>query len=142
MGYRGQLIKIAGGGESAIAAAPEALEGFIFHIEADVAGATGKTADFYKECAKRRSGQVLGFAAFSHDGFMMMCEAMRRAGTVEDTNAVRVALEQMQDYDGLVGKLNWTGKETYGIDHQIYADTSYLGKAVNGKLEVFAKIKR
>jgi branched-chain amino acid transport system substrate-binding protein len=61
----------------------------------------------------------------------MMFEAMRRAGTVTDTNKIRNELEKIADFPGVLGKLSWTGKSNYGVDHQL-AVPFYVAEIRNG----------
>jgi branched-chain amino acid transport system substrate-binding protein len=61
----------------------------------------------------------------------MLFEAMRRAGTVTDTSKVRGELEKLADFPGVLGKLNWTGKANYGVDHQL-AVPFYVAEIKNG----------
>ena len=56
-----------------------------------------------------------GFSPYFYDGVHMLFKAMQTAGTVEDSAAVRDALAGIKDYPGVLGTLNWTGKEKYGI---------------------------
>jgi branched-chain amino acid transport system substrate-binding protein len=71
--------------------------------------------------------------------FMMLAKAMQNAGTVEDTNAVRLALEKIDAFDGLGGKYSWTGKDVYGINHQLKAPFVLAG-GVGGKIVTLATL--
>src|SRR3546814_8203582 len=73
-----------------------------------------------------------GFSPAFYDGTNMLFEAMKRAGTVTDTDAVRKAMEGIKDFHGALGTLNWTGQEVYGINHQLNAPF-YVAEVVGGK---------
>ena len=53
---------------------------------------------------------------------------------MEDTKAVVTALENISDYEGVLGVMNWTGKEKYGIAHQL--DSPFYIARVEGGSEV------
>jgi branched-chain amino acid transport system substrate-binding protein len=74
-----------------------------------------------------------------YTGFSLFFAALQRAGTVEDTNAVRLAMEQIKEYDGLLGKVRWSGKESYGINHQL-TGPAFIGQIIGGKAKVIATI--
>ncbi|MEM4237536.1 MAG: hypothetical protein QW050_00935, partial [Candidatus Nitrosocaldaceae archaeon] len=71
--------------------------------------------------------------------FMMLTKAMQEAGTVEDTNAVRLALERIEEFEGINGKYGWEGKDTYGINHQLKSPI-YIAEGVRGKVKVIATL--
>ena len=60
-----------------------------------------------------------GFSPSFYDGTNMMFEAMRRAGTVTDTDKVRDEMAKLKDFKGALGTLNWTGDKAYGINQQL-----------------------
>ena len=63
----------------------------------------------------------------------ILFEAIRRAGTVEDTTKVRDAVEKIAGYDaGIYGPVRWTGMKNYGVDHQL-ALPFYIVEVKNGK---------
>jgi branched-chain amino acid transport system substrate-binding protein len=140
MGYKGMIIRTGGEAtEAIIAAAGQAVEGMIYHADTDMEGATSKLAAFFKKLRARRAGPILGFTPYCYNALVMLTTAMKNAGTVEDTNAVRVALEEIKGFDALYGKVRWTGKETYGINHQLTGST-YIGQVIGGKGKIIAKV--
>jgi branched-chain amino acid transport system substrate-binding protein len=54
-----------------------------------------------------------------YDGTKLLFAGIQKAGTVEDTDKIRVALESIEKFQGVLGEMRWGGKETYGINHQI-----------------------
>ena len=63
----------------------------------------------------------------------ILFEAIRRAGTVDDTTKVRDAVEKIAGYDaGIYGPVRWTGMKNYGVDHQL-ALPFYVVEVKNGK---------
>ena len=139
-GYKGLMSKLGGGGNICVAAAPEALEGFIFHTEADLE-AGGKVGELVREMKKRRpENPVDSFVPDLYSVFGMLLSAMQSAGTVDDVNVVRLALEKINNYEGINGKYGWEGKETYGINHQLHTPL-YLAEGVGGKTKILDRIR-
>jgi branched-chain amino acid transport system substrate-binding protein len=63
----------------------------------------------------------------------ILFEAIRRAGTVDDTTKVRDAVEKIAGYDaGIYGPVRWTGMANYGVDHQL-ALPFYVVEVKDGK---------
>ncbi len=63
----------------------------------------------------------------------ILFEALRRAGTVDDTTKVRDQVEGLTGYDaGVYGPLRWTGMANYGVNHQL-ALPFYVVEVKNGK---------
>lgn len=137
-GYKKLVSKVGGGGDVCYGAAPEALEGLMFNLEAEMTVTTGKQAELIAE-VKRRKPQIPldSMIPKVYTMFMMLAKAMQNAGTVEDTNAVRLALEKIDNFEGLGGKFGWTGKEAYGINHQLKAPIVFA-EGVGGKIVTLA----
>lgn len=55
-----------------------------------------------------------------------LVRGIEAAGSVTDTTAVRDAIENLAPWESAIGMVSWGGKETYGIDHQIYSTTYIL----------------
>ncbi len=68
----------------------------------------------------------------------MLFQAMQTAGTVEDTAKVRDAFAAIKNYRGVLGILNWTGEQRYGIAHQIDAPF-YVAQVKDGKEQIVAR---
>ncbi len=67
--------------------------------------------NFSRRYKSKFGEEAHGFAAQSYDGLMMAAEAMKRAGTVTDSKAIRDALASME-YSGVIGtvKFDRTGQ--------------------------------
>jgi len=140
-GYKNLMTKLGGGGNTCVEAAPEALNGFIFHLESDIAAPTGKLADLLRDIRKRAPQTPVDSAvADEYSVLMMLMKAFQNAGTVDNTNAVRSALERISDFEGINGKFGWEGKETYGINHQLRCPL-YLAEGVHGKIRILDKVR-
>jgi len=70
--------------------------------------------------AKYGAGIINSQTPAFYNATKVLIEAMRRAGTIDDTTKLRDTIEKIEGYDaGVYGPLKWTGKEIYGVDHQV-----------------------
>ena len=121
MGFKGKIVRTGGPATQEIVnvAGKAAAEGVYVHTPLDPQQPSTKAyIDMY--AAKYKTPRN-GFSPVFYDGTNMLFEALRRAGTVTDSDKVRLELEKINDFEGALGKLSWTGKATYGIDHQLNA---------------------
>ena len=121
MGFKGKIIRTGGPSTMDIVnvAGKAATEGMYVHTPLDASLASTKA---YEEMyAAKYKSPMNGFSPVFYDATNMLFEAMRKAGTVTDTEKVRNELEKLKDYKGTLGTINWTGKASYGIDHQMDA---------------------
>jgi len=131
LGFKGKIVRTGGPATADMlnVAGKEATEGMIVHAVIDPAMASTKAyLDAYM--AKYKSAPN-GFSPSFYDFTNMLFEAMRKAGTVSDTAKVKAELEKLKDFPGALGKLNWTGKANYGVDHQL-AVPFYAAEIKNG----------
>jgi len=131
LGFEGKIVRTGGPATQEIAsvAGKEAVEGMFVHTPIDPALASTKAyTDLY---AQQYKHAMNGFSPAFYDGTRMLFEAMRRAGTVEDTDRVRDEMAGIKDFDGALGKLSWTGEQRYGIAHQLDAPF-YVAEVKNG----------
>jgi branched-chain amino acid transport system substrate-binding protein len=108
-----EFIRNAGGAEMA--------EGYAYPVVFDRNSQDPAIVDFIKKFRKKYGEKEFidtPDPSF-YDGTMLLFEGLRRAGTVEDTDKIRVALEGIEKFQGVLGEMRWGGKETYGINHQI-----------------------
>jgi branched-chain amino acid transport system substrate-binding protein len=132
IGFTGKIIRTGGPATQEIinVASADAAEGMFVHTPINPELASTKAyADLYAASYKHAMN---GFSPAFYDGTNMLFEAMKRAGTVTDTDAVRKAMEGIKDFHGALGTLNWTGQEVYGINHQLNAPF-YVAEVVGGK---------
>ena len=73
-----------------------------------------------------------GFSPAFYDGTHMLFKAMQNAGTVTDSTKVRDELEKLNGFKGIQGVLTWSGKERYGIDHQV-ASPFFISEVKDGQ---------
>ncbi|CAN5304202.1 ABC transporter substrate-binding protein [soil metagenome] len=119
LGFTGRFIRTGGPAtpELVNVAGKAAVEGMIVHAPIDPALPSTKAyLDAYQAKYKAVAN---GFSPSFYDATNMLFESMRRAGTVTDTTKVRAELEKLSNFPGALGSLSWTGKASYGIDHQL-----------------------
>ena len=138
MGFKGQFTKFGGNNvpETVKAAGEENAEGMLVYLSAD------PSSDAYKDLseayAKYHDNNMDDFAFYFYDATKLLFDALERAGTVDDTDAVLEKIESKQVFPGVQGDIVWGGKEFYGVDHQI-ATPAYLGLVEDGKATVINK---
>lgn len=117
-----EIIEVAG----------KQAEGFISYEMVDFDSPT--VQPFVKAyAAKYGAGIMNSQTPAFYNATKILFEAIRRAGTVEDTTKVRDAVEKIAGYDaGIYGPVRWTGMANYGVDHQL-ALPFYVVEVKNGK---------
>ncbi len=121
LGFKGTFIRTGGPATQEIVnvAGAAAAEGMTVASFIDPASPPIKAyADRYRT---KYGKEMNGFSPAFYDGTHMLLSAISKTGNTADTDAVRGALEGIKGFKGIVGTLDWTGKEAYGINHQIAA---------------------
>ncbi|ARP86558.1 ABC transporter substrate-binding protein [Bordetella genomosp. 9] len=133
LGFKGPIVRNGGPGTPEIVAvAGKAAEGVMVSSLTDSGNqAVNAYAKRYQDKYKRKMN---GFSPAFYDGTHMLFVAMQKAGTVTDTQRVREELERIKDYKGIQGTLNWTGKDKYGINHQM--DAPFFVSEIRNGVEV------
>jgi branched-chain amino acid transport system substrate-binding protein len=132
LGFTGAIIRTGGPATQEIinVAGKQAAEGLLVHTPIDPAKPSVKAySDLY---AAKYKHPMNGFSPAFYDGTRMMFQAMRKAGSVTDSDKVRLELEKIKTFSGALGELSWTGKTMYGIDHQLSAPF-YVAEVKDGQ---------
>lgn len=138
LGFKGRIVRTGGPATAEIigVAGKEVSEGMMVHAVLDPNSAS--TRAYIDSYTAKYKTAPNGFSPSFYDFTGMLFEAMKRAGTVTDSMKVAKELEGLKDYDGVLGKLSWTGKANYGIDHQL-AVPFYVSEIKNGAEVVRAR---
>lgn len=138
LGFKGLIIRSGGPSTAEIVAVAGvgATNGMLVNTPIDMT--KPEIAAYADRYFKKYQKKMNGFSPAFYDGTHMLFAAMQKAGTVTDTAKVRVALENIQNYKGIGGTLNWTGKEAYGINHQINSPF-YIAEVRDGQEVVKAQ---
>ena len=132
LGFKGFIIRSGGPSTPEIVsvAGVAASEGMLVNTPINAANeSVQKYADRYQE---KYNKKMNGFSPAFYDGTHMLFQAMMKAGTTSDSEKVRVALESITSYKGILGELNWTGKTVYGSNHQLNSPF-YIATVKNGQ---------
>lgn len=138
LGFTGKIVRTGGPATQEIinVAGKTATQGMFVHAPVDPQlPSTQAYAALY---AAKYKHTMNGFSPAFYDGANLLFEAMRRAGTVDDTDKVRAELERISGFPGALGTLNWTGKAMYGVDHQLNAPF-YVAEVQDGKEVIRAR---
>ncbi|MFI5399787.1 MAG: ABC transporter substrate-binding protein [SAR324 cluster bacterium] len=140
LGFQGQFVKIGGPGVPQIVAAAgkEFAEGLIVYAAADVT--TKNYKDLEAQYAKVLKPPMNEFVVYFYDASRMLLEAMQAAGTVDDTDKVRAALDKAPPYRGVQGTIRWGGTKEYGVNHQILVPI-FIGTIKNGEQVVIGRME-
>jgi branched-chain amino acid transport system substrate-binding protein len=117
-----EIIEVAG----------KLAEGFVSYEMVDFDSAA--VQPFLKAyAAKFGAGIMNSQTPAFYNATKILFEAIRRAGTVDDTTKVRDAVEGLAGYDaGVYGPVRWTGLASYGVNHQL-ALPFYVVEVSDGK---------
>ena len=132
LGFEGLFIRTGGPATQEIVnvAGKEAAEGILVHT---LVNPQLESTRKYIELHKANYTQAMnGFSPSFYDTTRMIFEAIGQANTIDDTQAVVEKLEGLKGFEGAAGKLSWTGKDNYGINHQI-STPFYVAEIVGGQ---------
>ena len=135
MGYTGLFTKFGGNnvGETVASAGVENVEGLLVYLSADPTG--DAYAKMSADYARFHDNSMDDFTFFFYDAANMLFQAMAKAGTVEDTDAVAAEIENITPYTGIQGVVVWGGMDSYGVDHQILTP-AYVAEVKGGEAHI------
>lgn len=132
LGFQGPIVRNGGPAtpEIVAVAGKVATEGMMVTSLQDpdnkeVAHYAQRYSDKYKK-------KMNGFSPAFYDGTHMLFKAMQNAGTVTDSTKVRDELEKLDGFKGIQGVLTWSGKDRYGINHQV-ASPFFISEVKDGQ---------
>jgi len=140
LGFKGQFVKIGGPGVPQIVAAAgkEFAEGLICYAAADATTPSYKGLE--TQYAKVLKPPMNEFTVYFYDVARMLLDAIQTAGTVDDTEKVRAALDKATPYKGIQGPIRWGGMKAYGVNHQILTPT-FIGMIKNGEQVIIGQME-
>jgi len=140
IGFDKQIFQMGGPSvPEIIEVAGKQAEGFVSYEMFDFEAPTAQP--FVKAyAAKYGAGIINSQTPAFYNATKILFEAIRRAGTADDTTKVRDAMEKLEGYDaGIYGPVRWTGNAIYGVNHQL-ALPFYVVEVKNGKPVTRAKL--
>jgi len=131
LGFKGKIVRTGGPATAEIVnvAGKEVSEGMMVHAVLDASQPAMQ--EYIASYTAKYKVAPNGFSPSYYDFTNMLFESMRRAGTVSDSAKVAQELGKLSNFEGVLGKLSWTGKESYGTDHQL-AVPFYVAEIRNG----------
>ena len=138
LGFAGAIIRTGGPATQEIinVAGKQAAEGMLVHAPIDPK--LPSTEAYVQRYAAKYKRPMNGFSPAFYDATHLMFQAMSAAGTVTDTTKVRAELEKIKGFKGALGESAWTGKDSYGIDHQLDAPF-YVAEVKDGQEVIRAR---
>lgn len=132
LGFTGRFIRSGGPATAEIVnvAGAKLVDGMIVYTQFDPANP--QVAAYSERYRTKYNKPMNGFSPSFYDGTHMLFKAMQNAGTVTDVDKVRVSLEAIKNYPGILGSASWSGQATYGSNHQIAAPF-FLSEVKDGK---------
>ncbi len=140
LGFKGSFTKFGGfdAAEIVRVAGEQNAEGVIGPLNADPN--SPEWARLKTGFAKHHKSEMGDFAFVYYDMARLLFAALEKAGSTTDTALIRKTIENTANFQGTLGELNWGGKSTYGVNHQLYTPV-YLTEIRAGKPQVIEKIK-
>ncbi len=135
MGFKGMITKVGGPVTEELVriAGKEGVEGSIIFVPFDPKDP--KIETFMKRYETKYGARMNSFLPSFYDAAKVLFHAIEKAGTVDDTEKVVKALEEV-DFttykEGLTGPIGWTGKKSYGVNHQAIQKIG-VAKIVDGQ---------
>lgn len=139
LGFKGQFVKIGGPGVPQIvtSAGKEFAEGTVVYAAADSSQAYYK--DIESKYAQVLKPPMNEFTVYYYDVARVLLAAIQAAGTVDDTDKVRLAMEKLMPYKGIQGTIRWGGMKDYGSNHQMLTPV-FIGVIKNGEQVVAGRM--
>ncbi len=108
-------------------------EGFIYPSIFDVNSKKPIVVNFLKNFKKKygEKATITYVDPSFYDATKLLFAALEKAQSTDSTK-VRDVLETIREFEGVNGKLEFGGKETYGIDHQLY-QSYYIAQIKDGR---------
>jgi branched-chain amino acid transport system substrate-binding protein len=132
LGFKGHIIRSGGPATTEIVnvAGMQSTEGMLVNTPINPGNEAVKK--YSERYFAKYNKKMNGFSPAFYDGTNMLFQAITKAGTATDSEKVRIALESVKSYKGILGDLTWTGKDVYGSNHQINAPF-YIARVKNGQ---------
>ena len=116
-------------------------EGFIYPSIFDVNSKKPIVVNFLKSFKKKygEKATITYVDPSFYDATNLLFAALEKAQSTDSTK-VRDALETIRQFEGVNGKLDFGGKETYGIDHQLY-QSYYIAQIKDGRETILGWVR-
>lgn len=138
LGFKGVIIQTGGPGlEEILRVAGPFAEGFLSY---DLFDPNDPAMQGYvKGYRAKWEGPIPGISVMYYNAMRILHEAFKKANSV-DVEKVREALENLEGTPTIFGPVRWTGKERYGINHQLL-HSFFISEIKDGKIQVKARVE-
>lgn len=138
LGFKGVIIQTSGPGlEEILRVAGSFAEGFLSY---DLFNPQDPAVQSYvKGYRAKYEGPIPGISVMYYNAARILHEAFKKANSV-DVEKVREALENLEGAPTIFGPVRWTGKERYGINHQLL-HSFFISEIKDGKVQVKARVE-
>jgi branched-chain amino acid transport system substrate-binding protein len=138
LGFKGVIIQTGGPGlEEILRVAGTFAEGFLSY---DLFDPNDPAVQGYvKGYRAKYEGPIPGISVMYYNATRILHEAFKKANSV-DVEKVREALENLEGAPTIFGPVRWTGKERYGINHQLL-HSFFISEIKDGKVQVKARVE-
>jgi len=138
LGFKGVIIQTGGPGlEEIIRVAGSFAEAFLSY---DLFDPTDPGVQRYVKAYNAKfEGPVPGLSIVWFNAARVLHEAFKKANSIE-VDKVRDALENLEGTPTVFGPVRWTGKERYGINHQLL-HSFLISEVKDGKVTMKARLQ-
>jgi branched-chain amino acid transport system substrate-binding protein len=138
LGFKGVIIQTGGPGlEEILRVAGPFAEGFLSY---DLFDPTDPAVQSYvKGYRAKWEGPIPGISVMYYNAARILHEALKKADSI-DVEKVRTALENLEGTPTVFGPVRWTGKDRYGINHQLL-HSFFISEIKDGKVQVKARVE-
>jgi len=138
LGFKGPIIRTGGDATADILkiAGKEAAENVYVHqpIDPEAPAMSG----YIKRFETKYKVPMNAFSPFFYADLQVLFAAMKKAGTVTDTDKVRDAMLSLGDFETVLGKVSWTGQAQWKSNQQLDAPF-YVALLKGGVAHIVAK---
>lgn len=130
LGFKGPIIRTGGDATADIVkiAGVEASERIYLHQPIDPAAPA--MAEYIKRFETKYKVPMNAFSPFFYANVQVLFEAIKKAGTVTDTDKVRQTMLGLSGFETVLGKVGWTGQEQWKSNQQL--DAPYFIAVLKG----------
>lgn len=140
LGFTGPIIRTGGDATADILkiAGKESAENVYVHQPIDPESPA--MVEYTKRFEAKYKVPMNAFSPFFYANIQVLFAAMKKAGTVTDTDKVRDVMLSLADFETVLGKVSWTGQAQWKSNQQLDAPF-YVALLKDGAAHIVAKCK-
>lgn len=137
LGFKGPIVATSADGVTEIVRIAGNAAATDLYVHQPMMTNSPEVQAYAKRYSERHHVPMNGTAPITQVGMDVLFSAIKKAGSVSDTDKIRDAMASLQGTPTLLGMANWMGKEKWGINHQM-TTPFYIGQVKNGQLSIVA----